>query len=84
MCGICGFTGHRNDQKAVIERMMKSIEHRGPDSEGSFCGGEITLGFRRLSIIDLEDGQQPMESADGICRLFLTERFMIIKNCGPN
>lgn len=56
MCGICGFTGHRNDQKAVIERMMKSIEHRGPDSEGSFCGGEITLGFRRLSIIDLEDG----------------------------
>ena len=71
MCGICGFTGHRNDQKAVIERMMKSIEHRGPDSEGSFCGGEITLGFRRLSIM-------------GICRLFLTERFMIIKNCGPN
>lgn len=65
MCGICGFTGHRNDQKAVIERMMKSIEHRGPDSEDSFCGGEITLGFRRLSIIDLEDGQQPMESADG-------------------
>ena len=65
MCGICGFTGHRNDQKAVIGRMMKSIEHRGPDSEGSFCGGEITLGFRRLSIIDLEDGQQPMESADG-------------------
>lgn len=65
MCGICEFTGYRNDQKAVIERMMKSIEHRGPDSEGSFCGGEITLGFRRLSIIDLEDGQQPMESADG-------------------
>ena len=65
MCGICGFTGRRQDQKAVIEKMMKSIEHRGPDSEGSFCGGEITLGFRRLSIIDLEDGQQPMESADG-------------------
>lgn len=65
MCGICGFTGRRLDQKAVIEKMMKSIEHRGPDSEGSFCGGEITLGFRRLSIIDLEDGHQPMESADG-------------------
>ena len=65
MCGICGFTGRRQDQKTVIEKMMKSIEHRGPDSEGSFFGGEITLGFRRLSIIDLEDGQQPMESADG-------------------
>ena len=65
MCGICGFTGYRQDQKTVIERMMKAIEHRGPDSEGSFCREKITLGFRRLSIIDLEDGQQPMESADG-------------------
>ena len=56
MCGICGFTGYRQDQKTVIERMMKTIEHRGPDSEGSFCREKITLGFRRLSIIDLEDG----------------------------
>lgn len=32
MCGICGFTGYRQDQKTVIERMMKAIEHRGPDS----------------------------------------------------
>lgn len=62
MCGICGFTGRRQDQKAVIEKMMKSIEHRGPDSEGSFCGGEITLGFRRLSIIDLEDGSSPWKA----------------------
>ena len=61
---ICGFTGYRQDQKTVIERMMKAIEHRGLDSEGSFCREKITLGFRRLSI-DLEDGQQPMESADG-------------------
>ena len=65
MCGICGFTGYRQDQKTVIEKMMKAIEHRGPDSEGSFCREKITLGFRRLSIIDLADGQQPMESADG-------------------
>ena len=60
MCGICGFTGYRQDQKTVIERMMKAIEHRGPDREGFFCREKITLGFRRLSIIDLEDGQQPM------------------------
>ena len=84
MCGICGFTGYRQDQKTVIERMMKAIEHRGPDSEGSFCREKITLGFRRLSIIDLEDGQQPMESADGNLHIVLMEKSMIIKNCGQN
>ena len=65
MCGICGFTGYRQDQKIVIEKMMKAIVHRGPDSEGSFCRDEITLGFRRLSIIDPTDGLQPMDSNDG-------------------
>ena len=85
MCGICGFTGYRQDQKTVIERMMKAIEHRGPDSEGSFCREKITLGFRRLSIIDLEDGQQPMGKVRmEICILFLMEKSMIIKNCGQN
>ncbi|WP_368369486.1 hypothetical protein [Ruminococcus sp. RTP21484sp1_RTP31003st1_F6_RTP31003_210430] len=84
MCGICGFTGYRQDQKTVIERMMKAIEHRGPDSEGSFCREKITLGFRRLSIIDLEDGQQPMESADGNLHIVFMEKSMIIKNCGQN
>ena len=52
MCGICGFTGYRQDQKDIIEKMMRSIAHRGPDSEGSFCDEKIALGFRRLSIID--------------------------------
>ena len=65
MCGICGFTGYRQDQKTVIERMMKAIEHRGPDSEGSFCREKITLGFRRLSIIDLSHGAQPMYNETG-------------------
>ena len=37
MCGICGFTGYRQDQKDIIEKMMRSIAHRGPDSAGSFC-----------------------------------------------
>ena len=82
MCGICGFTGYRQDQKTVIERMMKAIEHRGPEVRLFFAGEKITLGFRRLSIIDLEDGQQLMESAwMEICILFLMEKiFMIIKN----
>ena len=42
-----------------------AVSYTHLDSEGSFCREKITLGFRRLSIIDLEDGQQPMESADG-------------------
>ena len=84
MCGICGFTGYRQDQKTVIERMMKAIEHRGPDSEGSFCREKITLGFRRLSIIDLEDGQQPMESADGNLHIVFNGEIYDYKNCGKN
>lgn len=47
MCGICGFTGYRQDQKTVIERMMKAIEHRGPDSEGSFLQGEDYAGLSK-------------------------------------
>ena len=84
MCGICGFTGYRQDQKTVIERMMKAIEHRGPDSEGSFCREKITLGFRRLSIIDLEDGQQPMESADGNLHIVCICNCVIINSVSDN
>ena len=45
MCGICGFTGYRQDQKDIIEKMMRSIAHRGPDSEGSFCDEKLPLVF---------------------------------------
>mgnify|MGYP000137478136 FL=1 len=51
MCGICGFTGYRQDQKTVIERMMKAIEHRGPDSEGSFAGRRLRWAFEDLVLL---------------------------------
>ena len=51
MCGICGFTGYRQDQKTVIERMMKAIEHRGPDSEGSFCRRRLRWAFEDLVLL---------------------------------
>ena len=51
MCGICGFTGYRQDQKTVIERMMKAIEHRGPDSEGSFAGRRSRWAFEDLVLL---------------------------------
>ena len=47
MCGIRGFTGHRNDQKAVIERMMKSIEHRGQTVKALFVVAENYPGFQK-------------------------------------
>lgn len=65
MCGFCGFTGNVADRENVIISMMNRIIHRGPDSAGSHSDAEVTMGFRRLSIIDLSDGSQPMYNEDG-------------------
>lgn len=67
MCGICGQFNFGDDAPVLrqgIERMAKSIAHRGPDDEGYFISGPIGLGFRRLSIIDLTGGHQPMSDAE--------------------
>ncbi|NLK93683.1 MAG: asparagine synthase (glutamine-hydrolyzing) [Clostridiales bacterium] len=60
MCGICGIVGENNNKSNIINKMMEKIKHRGPDDEGKYFSDEIALGFRRLSIIDLEHGAQPM------------------------
>ena len=70
MCGFIGFTGIIDRREDVIRRMAERIVHRGPDSGGFHMSGEtdadaVTLGFRRLSIIDLADGSQPMYNEDG-------------------
>ncbi|MBS7263177.1 MAG: asparagine synthase (glutamine-hydrolyzing) [Eubacteriales bacterium] len=65
MCGICGFTDKIEDREAVLDRMMERITHRGPDSSGKYLTDEVAMGFRRLSIIDLADGSQPMHNEDG-------------------
>ncbi len=64
MCGFIGFTGIIDRREEVIKKMADRIAHRGPDSEGYHCGEDITLGFRRLSIIDLHAGTQPMYNED--------------------
>lgn len=64
MCGICGFTGNLPDGKEVLTRMMDRIAHRGPDSAGQFINEKAAWGFRRLSIIDLNHGSQPMFNED--------------------
>ncbi|WP_033541276.1 asparagine synthase (glutamine-hydrolyzing) [Planococcus sp. CAU13] len=59
MCGFTGFIGKAENAGSILEKMMDRIIHRGPDSAGEFIEGEAALGFRRLSIIDLESGSQP-------------------------
>ena len=65
MCGFCGFTGKVENKEQVIENMMEKIIYRGPDSKGTHVDDDIALGFRRLSIIDLADGTQPIYNEDG-------------------
>lgn len=67
MCGICGivnFDGSDPVDRIVIERMTESLAHRGPDDAGYFVEGRVGLGHRRLSIIDLSGGRQPIFNED--------------------
>ena len=59
MCGFVGFVG-KTKNKDTIKKMAKLIEHRGPDSDGYYINDKVSLGFRRLSIIDLNTGNQPI------------------------
>ena len=69
MCGFCGFTGEIANPEEILEQMKNTIIHRGPDSEGSYLGDGIAMGFRRLSFLDLEGGTQPIynETKDMSC-----------------
>ncbi|MEY6434006.1 asparagine synthase (glutamine-hydrolyzing) [Thioalkalicoccus limnaeus] len=67
MCGICGQFNFVNGEpvlSATLRTMTATIAHRGPDDEGFYISGPLGLGFRRLSIIDLAGGHQPMSDAD--------------------
>lgn len=71
MCGIAGFVNTRGNSvsRPVLEKMTNVIEHRGPDASGFFDEGCVALGHRRLSIIDLSAGKQPMVNEDGSLRI---------------
>jgi asparagine synthase (glutamine-hydrolysing) len=67
MCGIAGIFNHVSHapvDRATLERMYLTLKHRGPDDEGSYISGSLGLGFRRLSIIDLATGHQPMSDSE--------------------
>ena len=70
MCGIAGFIDQNEnlapeDRTAVLDRMCRVISHRGPDDQGMIVDGPVGLGMRRLSIIDLVLGNQPMKGCEG-------------------
>ncbi len=75
MCGIAGFVDESktltdaSERRAVLERMLRVITHRGPDDEGTLVEDGVALGMRRLSIIDLAGGHQPMSGCDGAAAL---------------
>ena len=65
MCGICGFTRAQTQDAPILKAMCDIMAHRGPDGEGQYLADGIALGHRRLSLIDLAGGSQPMVRATG-------------------
>ena len=74
VCGIAGIYNYKNDQpinEATLRRMTGALVHRGPDDEGFYVAGRIGLGHRRLSIIDVDGGRQPIFNEDGSIAVIL-------------
>lgn len=65
MCGIAGIIGHQVTSKNALDEMLNRIVHRGPDDSGIFIDEQVAIGMRRLSIIDVAGGKQPISSEDG-------------------
>src|SRR4029077_7993709 len=68
MCGITGilqFAGNDRVDSAVLRRMCDAMAHRGPDDDGIYTASPVGLGMRRLSIVDLATGHQPLSNEDG-------------------
>ncbi len=67
MCGLTGFIGYPKgkNREELLSSMMKVIEHRGPDANGTYFHDSVSFGHQRLSIIDIDHGNQPFISADG-------------------
>ena len=64
MCGFVGYVEDGEKDRKIIKSMSDTIKHRGPDDEGFYEDDKISLAFRRLSIIDLSNGHQPMFNED--------------------
>ena len=65
MCGICGLIDPQGPSRRIIQAMTDTLSHRGPDDDGIFINDKAAFGHRRLSIIDLSGGHQPIQNEDG-------------------
>src|SRR5581483_12006939 len=68
MCGICGIVDFERQERMspdIVSRMNDTIKHRGPDDAGIYVASSVGLGHRRLSIIDVAGGHQPLSNEDG-------------------
>src|SRR2546421_12594819 len=70
MCGIAGIhTPGERVERDRIAAMLAQMRHRGPDGEGLWVEGDVALGMRRLAIVDIEGGQQPLESENAAIKV---------------
>src|SRR5918911_1787967 len=79
MCGIAGVVGSLRTERATLQRMNDTLRHRGPDGEGAFWSDRVGLAMRRLAIIDLTTGDQPIFNEDGsVCVVFNGEIYNFV------
>ena len=83
MCGICGIAGSCSGARNITEKMLETLKHRGPDGQQIWSGENVTLGFCRLSIIDLSGGMQPLENEDGKVHLVFNGEIYNYKELRP-
>jgi len=87
MCGIAGvieFSKAGHVDGAALRRMCDVMAHRGPDDDGTLIRGRVGLGMRRLSIIDVATGHQPINNEDGTIWIVLTAKFTTMPSCGSS
>ena len=81
MCGLAGVFSTNNigeSDSSKVEKMISDLSHRGPDSKGFFKNNNVCLGFSRLSIIDIRNGNQPFTSANKRYVIIFNVKFIII------
>ena len=85
MCGIAGYVSAKNrtDRSPLLREMANAFRHRGPDDEGFFVEPGVGLAMRRLSIVDLDGGQQPIANEDGTIHVICNGEIYNYVNCAP-